>query len=189
MVALAVGCGKTTGSQTPADGGTGSSGASQHTLHMRVTGNGQVTSTSPSFSCRGDCQQSVDATATVHLSAVADSGWKFDGWQGACSGAGNCDVAMNADRDVTASFSTVAPPPAGSVRVTVTFVGNGSGRAMSSPAAIDCPGVCSAAVTKGTLLSFSAQPDANSSFTGWGGDCHGNGSCGITANSDVAIFV
>ena len=184
-VALAVACGK---SSPPANGSTGSSGAAQHTLHLRVSGNGQVLSSSPAFSCRGDCQQTIDSAMNAHLVAVPDSGWKFNGWQGGCSGTGACDVSMNADRDVTATFSATSPPPPGSARVMVTFTGTGSGRVTSSPAGIDCPGTCAMTVTAGSMLSLSAQADANSTFTAWGGGCNGSGGCSVTASSDVSVW-
>ena len=186
FLALALACDKT-GSQSPADAGSGSTGAAQHSLHVRVTGNGQVLSSSPVFSCRGDCRQAFDSSVTMHLAAIPDAGWKFDGWQGACSGTGNCDVAMGNDHDVNASFSAAAPPPPGSDRVTVTFIGTGSGRVTSSPPGLDCPGVCAMTVAAGSTLSLNARADGNSTFAGWGGGCSGT-ACSLTANSDVTVW-
>jgi hypothetical protein len=143
---------------------------------------------SPAFSCRSDCQQTIDATATVRLVAIPDAGWNFDGWQGACSGTAACDVAMGADHDLVAAFSVSPPPPPGNARVTVTFVGNGSGRVTSSPGGIDCPSTtCSMTVRTNTAVSLSAQPDSSSSFVGWGGTCSGNGGCSVTASSDLNV--
>ena len=170
--------------------GSGSGGAAQHALHMHVAGNGEVRSATPAFSCRTDCQQSVDSATTVHLSAVPDAGWNFAGWQGACSGTGGCDLPMSADRDVTASFTTAPPTPPGSARLSVKPVGNGTGRVTSSPAGIDCPAAsCSMAVPLGAVVALSQVADANSSFVGWGGGCSGNGGCSVTAQSDVTVWV
>lgn len=187
---VAVACDKTTNAQTPADGGSGSPGpVAQHALHLKVSGSGQIIATNPSFTCSSDCSQNVDATATVHLTAVAAAGSNFDGWQGDCSGTGSCDVAMSSDRDVTATFSSAPPPPPGSARVTVTMVGDGTGHVVSTPAGIDCTsGSCSMIVPAGSGIALSETPGANSTFAGWGGDCSGNGGCSATAGHDLAIW-
>ena len=45
----------------------------------------------------------VSGTA-VALTATPDPGTVFAGWSGACSGTGECDVTMDSDRSVTATF-------------------------------------------------------------------------------------
>src|SRR5205823_15059299 len=110
------------------------------------------------------------------------------GWQGACSGTGDCNVTMDADRDVTASFSTSSPPP-GTGHFTVVFTGKGSGRVTSSPAAVDCPGTCTMTAPSGSSVSINAVPDASSTFVGWGGACSGAGGCSVTANGDQTVWV
>src|SRR3954471_21050876 len=83
------------------DGGGGSvelpdAGPPQaHVLHVRINGTGEVRAST--FSCRSECTQTIGGT--VHLVALPDSGWKFDGWQGACAGSASCDVVLDADRD------------------------------------------------------------------------------------------
>jgi hypothetical protein len=78
-------------------------------LNMRVTGSGTVHGAPAD--CRNDCQQQLDAGQAVHLVATADTGWKFDGWQGDCSGVGACDLSMTADHSVSAVFTQIPPPP------------------------------------------------------------------------------
>ncbi len=41
---------------------------------------------------------------TIDLSAEPASGWRFDRWEGDCSGSGSCSVEMNGDKTVTAYF-------------------------------------------------------------------------------------
>lgn len=183
---LLFGCSGGNHQEPPGGGGTGP--AAQHALHVHVTGSGQVLSSSPAFSCGTDCTQTLDATTTVHLSALPDAGWTFAGWQGACSGAGACDVEMSADRDVTAAFSAALPPPPGSAIVTVKLTGTGSGRVTSTPSGIDCPSACSMTVVANSTVALSAQPDANSSFAGWGGGCSGAGGCSATAGADLIVW-
>jgi hypothetical protein len=42
----------------------------------------------------------------VPVTAIASSGYTFTNWSGACSGSGTCSVTMNADKSVTANFTT-----------------------------------------------------------------------------------
>ena len=181
------GTGNTSAGQTP-DAGGGSVGTAQHALHVSIIGKGEVRASNPAFSCRTDCTQAVDATATVHLVALPDSGWKFDGWQGSCTGVTSCDLAMSSDQSATATFSVLLPPPPGTVRVTVSPTGSGSGRVTSAPVGIDCPGTCSTTVQAGTSLSLNATPDASSGFAGWGGGCSGPGACTVAATADVTVY-
>ena len=55
------------------------------------------------------------------------------------------------------------------VSVTVT----GSGSVESSPAGINCPGVCDADFAKSGSLMLTATPEADQTFLGWLGDCAG----------------
>lgn len=176
VAAVALGCGGTNG------GGNGSGGSAKRTLQIHVSGNGQVQSSA--FSCRNDCPEQLNDGQAVHLDAVADSGWKFDGWQGDCSGTGGCDLTMSADHKVTASFSAAV---GATVRVDVKTVGDGTGRLTSSPPGIDCPGACSMTVATGTAVTLSANAGANSTFAGFGGVC-GGAACNFTASSDSVAW-
>ena len=44
------------------------------------------------------------------LGAAAASGSTFTGWSGGCSGAGTCNLTMNADLSVVADFAASPPP-------------------------------------------------------------------------------
>ncbi|MFM9150238.1 MAG: InlB B-repeat-containing protein [Solirubrobacterales bacterium] len=52
----------------------------------------------------------------VSLTASAQSGSKFSGWSGACSGKGTCEVSMREARSVTATFTADKPKLKLSVR-------------------------------------------------------------------------
>jgi hypothetical protein len=68
-------------------------------------GSGTVSSTPAGIDCGSTCSASFAYNTVVTLSAVAANGSTFNGWSGACSGAGACQVTMNADRTVTAHFA------------------------------------------------------------------------------------
>ena len=56
------------------------------------------------------------------------------------------------------------------VSFTLTKSGTGNGRVVSDPPGIDCGTDCSESFGRGTELTLTVTPDANSSFDGWGGD-------------------
>ena len=66
------------------------------------------------INCGATCSATFPA-GPVTLSAVAQFGYVFSGWSGACSGTGSCVVTLGADRDVppvevSATFTAVTPP-------------------------------------------------------------------------------
>jgi len=180
------------GACAPADqNGSASGGPSQMhalTIHSSGNGSGTVRSADPAFECNAQCVQNLAASANVRLTAVPARGSTFVGWQGACSGTAGCALTMDLDRDVTANFSTLPPPP-GTARIEVVPIGKGSGRVTSTPAGIDCPAVCTMSVAAGTGISLTVVPDASSTFVGWGGACSGGGGCSFTANGDQTTWV
>lgn len=173
----------------PGDGGGTGSGGNihdggtvvpvKHALNIHVTGNGGVQG--GANDCRTSCQQQFDDGHTVHLVAVPDAKFHFDGWQGDCSGTGTCDLSMSADRSVVATFSLAAT-------ITVAPNGTGSGRVTSSPVGIDCPHHCTMSVGIGTPVTLMANPDAGTTFRGWGAACSGGSVCKFAAYSDQTVW-
>jgi hypothetical protein len=114
---------------------------------------------------------------------LADSGATFSGWSGACSGTGACQVTVDGEVSVTATFTR----PAGTRRLTVVV--EGQGRVVSNPAGIDCTSsTCSALFPDGATVSLGATSAAGSKFTGWGVGCSGPGACSVALRSDVQVF-
>jgi len=60
------------------------------------------------------------------------------------------------------------------------LAGSGSGSLSSSPAGINCPGVCSASYPVGIMVTLTPMPVSGSVFGGWSGDCSGMGACTVT---------
>lgn len=67
-------------------------------------GTGTVSSSPAGISCPGQCQAVFTADSPVTLTAAPDSGQTFQGWSGACSGTGTCQVTMDQMRRVRAIF-------------------------------------------------------------------------------------
>jgi hypothetical protein len=78
------------------------------TLTVTVSGGGSVTG--ERINCPGTCSASYLAGSQVTLTPAAGSGSVFSGWSGSCSGSGACQVTMNGDLPVTATFTGVAVP-------------------------------------------------------------------------------
>jgi hypothetical protein len=72
--------------------------------------------------------------------------------------------------------------------LTVRTGGTGTGKATSSDGKISCPSACVATYPYGTIMTLTATPDANQTFTGWNGDgCTGLGSCQVTIASAASV--
>jgi alpha-tubulin suppressor-like RCC1 family protein len=72
-----------------------------------------------------------------------------------------------------------------SYTLSVTVAGDGSGTVHTSPGTdISCTsGVCGKAYDLGTVVTLSATASSGSTFTGWGGNCSGVGTCLVTMNA------
>jgi hypothetical protein len=152
------------------------------TLRVTTSGNGLVRGTGSD--CRLSCSAVYPAGSQVHLVAVPDAGATFTGWDGACGGAGSCDLTLDKDKDVSAAFSGSG---AGNKRLTAIV--QGKGRVTSSPAGIDCDSAtCGADFPDGTSVSLTATPAGGFSFGSWGGACTGTAGCSVTLSSDTAVF-
>jgi len=159
-------------------------------LTVNRTGSGQVTSDPSGIDCGADCGESFGLGQVVTLTASATPGHEFVGWGGDCSAAGaddTCEVTMDANRTVDASFEEV--------RVEVAVALTGGGQVVSDPGGIDCPGVCTADFASGSTVDLTATPDAGQALEAWGGDCGTSGRdavCTLTvgaARSVTAAFV
>jgi len=78
-------------------------------LSVNKAGTGQGT-----ISCNGEpCAASYPEGTALTLTATPASGSTFAGWSGAgCSGNGACQLTLNADTHLTATFNANPPPPA-----------------------------------------------------------------------------
>lgn len=142
------------------------------TLQKQGTGSGNVTSNPSGINCGGTCpvQSAPFGTgSSVTLTATPDFGSVFTGW-GGCSGGSTCTTLMSGDQTIVAIFDA-APPDL--VTLTVTKQGSGDGTVTSQPAGIVCGAFCQFSYQRGTIVTLTAAPDANSSFNDW----HGGGAC------------
>ncbi len=78
------------------------------TVDFAGSGAGTVTVSPLNQSRKGPFQVAVDQGVSLTLTASPDSGSRFIGWQGDCSGTGPCRLTMDADKQVTANFQALA---------------------------------------------------------------------------------
>jgi hypothetical protein len=100
------------------------------------------------------------------------------------------DRSFNSDAS-NRSDAFVSKFTIGDYMLTVNKTGTGSGKVMSSPPGIDCGTVCSESYPYGTTVILGAQPDPDSKFDGWSGDCTGTEACVVSmteARSVTATF-
>ena len=88
---------------------------------------------------------------------------------GAGMGGSRCDAGAVEFQPVGSRFT-----------LNVTTDGSGSGSVISAPAGIGCAPDCTADFDDGTVVTLTAQPAADNTFTGWSGDCSGTGPCTVT---------
>jgi hypothetical protein len=163
------------GGSTPTGNGNGGGATTtQFSLSINVTGSGSVTSSPAGINCGSDCSENFNENTSVTLTQVADSGFEFIQWQGACNGSSTCIVNMNQAQSVTAVFQSITPE---TYFLNVTLSGNGG--VTSNPMGIDCGTNCSESYSDGTSVSLTATPDSGYQLTSWSGDCVGAGSCNI----------
>jgi hypothetical protein len=74
-------------------------------LSVSTSGSGTVTSNPSGINCGSDCSETYIDGASVTLTATPSNNWTFSGWSGSCSGTGTCNLTMNANKSVTATFS------------------------------------------------------------------------------------
>ena len=67
--------------------------------------------------------------------------------------------------------------------LTVTKTGKGGGTVMSDVPGIDCGTMCSSDYADGTPVTLTADPNPDSVFAGWSGDCTGTGTCQVTMDA------
>lgn len=101
------------GNPRPATGQTEPSlGAYEPTgdkLIVKLAGTGTGAASGAGISCPATCSELFGPGTAVTLTATPSAGSRFAGWSGGCSGAGTCQVTMNSEHTVTATFNAIPP--------------------------------------------------------------------------------
>jgi len=116
---------------------------------------------------------SYDSATVVTATATANTGYKFTGWSGACTGTGACSITMNATKSLTATFAAATVP-----KYTLTTNAT-NGTIALSPAG--------GSYDSATVVTATATANTGYKFTGWSGACTGTGACSITMNAAKSL--
>jgi len=148
----------------------------QYTLTTSRTGPGTVISSPSGIICQPACSDNFESGTSVTLTPVPDQGSSFGNWSGDCSGSfPSCVVSVNGNKNVAARFGYL-----------LTTSGPG-GTISSSPTGISCGATCNYVFNPGTVVTLTATPNANGTFTGWSGACSGTGLCVVTMNAAASV--
>lgn len=159
-------------------------------VQVNVFGEGQVFSEPDVFDCVPECPI-FDPTIDIELRAEPAEGWRFSHW----SGHDDClDGVIGNDGDpeenlrrsgaerqqqyvtCTANFVPIADEPEYLYELDVSTSGNGSGTVSGriEPDDIIDPEDFPVSLVGGTEVTLTAEPDADSVFENWTGDCQGD---------------
>jgi hypothetical protein len=151
------------------------------TVQPAGNGTGSVTSSPAGITCGSTCSATFDYGTQVTLTATADASSTFLGWTGGgCTGTGPCMFTATADTTVQASFAL-------DDTLVVTRGGTGTGTVTSSDGTINCGTACSHQYTPGAVVTLTAAPGTQSTFTRWSGACSGTGTCTVTIDKATMV--
>jgi Divergent InlB B-repeat domain len=140
------------------------------------TGTGSISSDIPGIDCGATCTANFNQDTVVSFAVTPDTGSRFAGWAGACTGTGDCKVTMDAAKNVTATFNLIP-------KFALTVTKTGAGTISSSPVGIDCGATCTSSFDQNTVVTLTPTPGSGISFLGWTGACTGIGACTVTMNA------
>jgi len=184
--------------------------APNYTLHVNKTGQGIVYGSAhlPGgvetgvIDCGVACSASYRAGLTTTLYPQPAEGYVFAGWEGTCTGMGECKVEMSANKSVTAVFTnqnlvTLSVSKTGRGFISVFPQGGEEGRplvvcdeAQFSENSDQSDTKCSVPMLIGSPVTLKALADEYNgySFTVWSGVCSGsNSTCTVTMDAAKSV--
>ncbi|MDX2090180.1 MAG: hypothetical protein SFX73_20140 [Kofleriaceae bacterium] len=151
---------------------------------------GTITSNIGGINCpSGNCTANLNHGSMVTLTAAPVTGNKFKDWtNGPCAGMSTpmCAFTVTAATAMTANFE---PAP---FDLTVQTTGNGAGMVTASAGGLMCVTGSTANCTKtylfGDMITLTATPSSDSTFTGFsGGGCGSGTTCVVSINAAVTV--
>jgi hypothetical protein len=151
-----------------------------------------ITSNPTGITCGSTCSFTFQIGSTITLNRNDWYQEQFTGWGGACVGSGVCQVVMDSDKTVTATYSV-----AHTIHLTLEFevVDNPpqiAGGSIVVDGTQQCYyGSCYYVFAEGETVTFYPNIYSGSTFGGWGGICAGETSwtCQVTIDETVPIDI
>lgn len=132
------------------------------------------------------CSENFTYGNKIVLTASPDSGSKFFGWSGACSGAGECSITMDQAKEIKATFSKAEKV---TYSLSLSVSGSGYIKITNPTSGIECDSSCGTNYEKGQIITIAAVPNEGYKFSRWEGDtCAGsNQECRVDINRSKSI--
>ena len=159
------------------------------TLTVINNGSGIISDSSLNLTCQNSsCSYQLEKGTMVNFTATPldSNSHEFSGWQGLCSGSGDCIHTLNADGTLTAVY-TSRPP----MTLTINIIGNGS--VSDNSLNVSCNTTsCNTDIDFGSVVNLIPSAKTGYKFDRWETDCQGSSSCSLTMDSNhsvTAVFV
>jgi Divergent InlB B-repeat domain len=124
------------------------------------------------------CDPEYPEGTEIEFVAKPDTGSEFSEWGGDCIGQGDeCELTIEEATFVTAVFELEEVP------LEVFAEGPGVGE-IECEVELGPVEACEAEYPFGTEIAFAPEPDSESEFVEWGGDCSGNEECELTMDEE-----
>lgn len=140
---------------------------------------GSITSASLGSACVGTCDYSYPAGTVLTLQAQPETNYEFKSWDGACSGSSTCQLTVQQDTRLSATFVRKT------ANVQIQILGKG---AVTSPLlASDCRNTCNLVAPSGQSTELRATADNGYEFERWSNECGESLICAGTFTSNQTI--
>ncbi|MCA9837037.1 MAG: lamin tail domain-containing protein [Trueperaceae bacterium] len=153
-------------------------------LELSGSGKGKILSQSGNLNCSEACEVLFGENEKISLVAEALPGSSFVAWEGACTGAGSCELSMNNSKLLGARFEALASNEAS---LQITRLGNGSGKVSAAGTNLNCGNTCYEVFAKNSAVTLVAEALPGSSFIGWQGACSGSGPCNLNLTENAQV--
>lgn len=126
------------------------------------------------------CEDEYPEETAISLVVEPEFEWEFAGWSGDCS-ADACDLFMDEDHEVTATFEPIPPEE---FTLAIGTDGTGSGKVKCELQ--EGPVPCASKYPEGAEVALIPVPGPGSEFVEFSGDCEGS-ECELTMEADVSV--
>ncbi len=166
---------------------------------VRCDGDGVITCTtspmgcpvwSPPVACSSDrpfCSNGTCAATCVDECVTGETTCDGKSMQRGC-GQADSDTCRDWIASTSCNTDQVCSEDRCTAAAVLTVRALGAGLVTSVPEGITCGTDCTEAYATGTVVTLTAAPDADATFTGWsGGGCSGTGACTVTMSASQEV--